>query len=93
AETINIIRRRANASEVSASDINIDFILDERGRELLLEEHRRNTLVRLGKWLERVQAHDYNGGQNATERDALFPIPQVVIDANLTSVMSQNPGY
>jgi len=90
-ETINIIRRRSNASEVSAVDI--DFLLDERGRELVLEGHRRNTLVRLGKWLERVQAHDHNGGLNATERDALFPIPQVVIDANLTSVMPNNPGY
>jgi hypothetical protein len=93
AETINIIRRRSNATEVSVGDIDIDFILDERGRELIFEEHRRHTLVRLGKWLERVQAHDYNGGQNATDRDALFPIPQVVIDANLTSEMPQNPGY
>ncbi|KPL13101.1 MAG: hypothetical protein AMS26_15525 [Bacteroides sp. SM23_62] len=93
AETINIIRRRSNASEVSAGDIDIDFILDERGRELILEEHRRHTLVRLGKWLERVQAHDHNGGQNAAQRDALFPLPQVVIDANLTSQMPQNPGY
>jgi starch-binding outer membrane protein, SusD/RagB family len=93
AETINIIRRRSNAGEVSASDIDIDFILDERGRELLFEEHRRHTLVRTGKWLERVQAHNYNGGQNATARDALFPIPQIIIDANLTRAMPQNQGY
>lgn len=93
AETINILRRRANASEITANDISIDFILDERGRELLFEEHRRHTLVRTGKWLERVQKHDLFGGSKATLRDALFPIPQVVIDANLTKVMTQNPGY
>src|SRR5690606_22891151 len=93
AETINIIRRRSNASEITPSDVDIDFILDERGRELILEEHRRHTLVRTGKWLERVQAHDHHGGQFATQRDGLFPIPQVVIDANLTSEMPQNPGY
>lgn len=40
-----------------------------------------------------VQAHNPHGGQNATERDALFPIPQVIIDANLTKEMPQNPGY
>jgi starch-binding outer membrane protein, SusD/RagB family len=93
AETINILRRRSNASEITANDINIDFILDERGRELLFEEHRRHTLIRTGKWLERVKAHNFNGGQFATQRDLLFPIPQIIIDANLTKPMPQNPGY
>ncbi|MDQ1296176.1 MAG: hypothetical protein QG611_154, partial [Bacteroidota bacterium] len=41
AETINVLRRRAHASEVSAGEIDIDFILDERARELALEEDRR----------------------------------------------------
>lgn len=93
AETINIIRRRANASEISPGDINIDFILDERSRELLHEEHRRYTLLRTGKWLERTRMHNNNGGQFITDRDRLFPIPQSVIDANLTLDMPQNPGY
>ncbi|OFY03150.1 MAG: hypothetical protein A2W90_22640 [Bacteroidetes bacterium GWF2_42_66] len=93
ANTINIIRRRANASEISASNVSIDFILDERSRELIGEEHRRYTLLRTGKWLERVQAYNHRGGQTATARDTLFPIPQVVIDANLTEKMPQNPGF
>jgi len=93
AETINVLRRRANASEVTGADIDLDFILDERSRELLFEEHRRHTLVRTGKWLERVKLYNHNGGQVATQRDALFPIPQSVIDANLTKVMPQNPDY
>lgn len=93
AQTINIIRNRSNASEITASDIDIDFILDERSRELFLEEHRRWTLLRTGKLVERTRAHNKNGGQFMTERDELFPIPQSVIDANLTGEMPQNPGF
>jgi hypothetical protein len=93
AATINIIRARSHASPVSAGHINIDFILDERSRELLCEEHRRYTLLRTGKWLERVKLYNHNGGQTAAERDRLFPIPQIVIDANLTQEMPQNPGF
>ena len=93
AETINVIRRRSKASEVGPGDINIDFILDERSRELFNEEYRRFTLLRTGKWLERTKAHNYFGGEKIRERDTLFPIPQSVIDANLTSPMPQNPGF
>lgn len=93
AQTLNVIRSRAHTSTITADQVNLDFILDERARELITEEHRRHTLVRTGKWLERVQKYNHNGGQFTTERDALFPIPQVVIDANLTREMPQNPGY
>lgn len=93
AETINIIRRRAHASEIPASNVSIDFILDERSRELIGEEHRRYTLLRTGKWLERVKAYNSRGGQTAAARDTLYPIPQIVIDANLTEKMPQNPGF
>ncbi|MDA0907804.1 MAG: RagB/SusD family nutrient uptake outer membrane protein [Bacteroidetes bacterium] len=93
AESINIIRRRANATEITAADVDIDFILDERSRELVTEEHRRYTLLRTNKWLERTALHNARGGQFISERDRLFPIPQVVIDANLTEGMPQNPGY
>jgi len=93
AETINVLRRRSHASEITGADVDIDFILDERARELLLEEHRRYTLLRTGKWLERTRLYNHNGGQNIADRDVLFPIPQVVIDANLTSPMEQNPGW
>lgn len=93
AETINVVRRRANAPEISSGDVDIDFILDERSRELVVEEERRYTLLRTGKWLERTRLYNHNGGQYVTERDKLFPIPQKVIDANLTYPMEQNTGY
>ncbi len=93
AETINVIRRRSNASDISGEDVDIDFILDERARELTMEEHRRWTLLRTGKWLERTRMYNHNGGQFVNETFKLYPIPQPVIDANITRVMPQNPGY
>lgn len=91
--TINKLRNRANAAEITAGDVDVDFILDERSRELWSEEHRRYTLLRYGKWFERTQMYNKVAGPNIADRDKLFPIPQEVIDANLTTPMPQNPGY
>ena len=48
-EWVNKLRRRAGVSEISNSDLTIDFILDERSRELITEENRRHTLIRLSQ--------------------------------------------
>lgn len=93
AVTLNAIRSRSKATPITAAQVNIDFILDERSRELVAEEHRRYTLIRTGKLVERARKYNFNGGQLITERDQLYPIPQEVIDANLTGVMPQNPGF
>jgi lipoprotein NlpI len=93
ATAINKLRVRANASPISAADVSIDFILDERARELVTEEHRRYNLLRLDKWMERTKLYNPLAGPNITERDKLLPIPQDVIDANLDAEMTQNPGY
>lgn len=93
AEAINVVRRRANATEIDAGDVTIDFILDERARELLSEEHRRYTLLRTGTWLERTRLHNPIAGPMVAERDTLFAIPQPVIDANLGRPFPQNPGF
>ena len=47
ADDINVIRDRANAPRCSAAEVDIDYILDERTRELFGEEHRCITLNRL----------------------------------------------
>ncbi len=93
AATLNILRARANATPITASQVTLSFILDERSRELVTEEHRRYTLLRTGTWFTRTQQFNIYAGSKITLRDTVLPIPQSVIDANLTKVMPQNSGY
>lgn len=95
AEDINVLRERANAQPIVAGDVNLDFILDERARELLFEEPRRRTLIRMGKLVERVREDGLLESTRSTIQDyhGLWPIPQEVIDANLGADLEQNPGY
>ena len=94
AETINVLRRRANAPEITAEDVDIDYILDERARELFTEEERRYTLLRTNKWVERTNLHNtIASGQIDPSRDVLYPIPQSFIDSNLEVEIKNNPGY
>ena len=91
--TINALRTRAKATPVAAANVNLDLILDERSRELVTEEHRRYTLLRTGTWFDRTKLYNKNAGPLIALRDTILPIPQSVIDANLTKPMPQNPGY
>jgi hypothetical protein len=93
AAAINVLRARAHASAATPAQITLDFILDERSRELFTEEDRRYTLLRTGTWLTRTKAHNAIAGIAITDRDKLLPIPQDVIDANLSKKFPQNPGY
>ncbi|HEV9035059.1 MAG TPA: RagB/SusD family nutrient uptake outer membrane protein, partial [Puia sp.] len=93
ADAINALRARAHAAPVTAADITIDLILDERARELFSEEDRRYVLLRTGRWLDRVKADNVIAAPGVQARDTLLPIPQPVIDANRTKPMTQNPGY
>ena len=92
AQTINIIRSRANAAPITGADVTIDFILDERARELLAEENRRMTLMRTGQLVQRVAGRGQKViGLSAT--NLLLPIPQSEINLNKDAVLEQNPGY
>lgn len=95
ADDINIIRNRAHATPITSSQINLDFILDERARELLFEEPRRRTLIRLGVLVERVKKYGLieDWRNTVQEFNGLWPIPQTAIDANLGADLEQNPGY
>ena len=72
-------------------------LFERDNRSVLLTESgvqfRKYAKESLGKWYERTQLYNKVAGPNITERDKLFPIPQSVIDANLTTDMRQNPGY
>lgn len=93
ATDINIIRSRAKAKPVNASDVTIDYILDERVRELVVEEYRRKTLIRLGKLYERAMKYNFRVQPNMKPYHELLPIPQKAIDANVGAKLEQNPGY
>ncbi len=92
AEAINVVRKRANASEITASQATIDFLLDERIRELVGEELRRLTLVRTGKLVERTRKYNSYSSE-IDEHNTLWPIPQTIIDSNTGAEFPQNPGY
>ncbi len=92
ARDINEVRERAQAAPVKAEQITLDFILDERTRELVVEEQRRRTLVRLGVFYERTRKYNPRV-ENLEPYHQLWPIPQHVIDANYGAKIEQNPGY
>lgn len=79
---------------ITASDLTIDFILDERGREFAGEQQRFFDLKRTGKLVERVKKMNPNAGENIKEYHAFRPIPQAELDA-LTNgkEFGQNEGY
>ncbi len=105
---LNAVRERAawpgeenNITSTTATSLQsdgIDFILDERGRELLGEGLRWFDLKRTGKLVERTTAHNPDvvppiGGLEDFHR--LRPIPQSQIDLTEggESAFPQNPGY
>lgn len=91
--TINIIRARAEATPVTEAEMNEDYLLDERLRELFAEVPRRFTLNRFEKLIERVQLYNPESADKIASYNVLFPIPQPVIDLNIEAVIEQNPGY
>jgi len=94
ADDINTVRSRSNASLVSGSEIDIDYILDERARELGLEEKRRLTLMRLDVIYDRVMSYNpFYVEQGMQPHFNLWPIPADEIEGNRGSVLTQNPGY
>lgn len=80
--------------KVSANDMNIDFILDERARELVGEQLRWFDLKRTGKLVEYVKRWNPDAKDNIKDYHILRPIPQTQLDAisNKTDFL-QNAGY
>ncbi len=96
AADINKIRSRANATPVLPADVNLDYICDERARELFGEEFRWITLRRMGNFLQRTRKYCNNPVKpacNVQDHHVLLPIPQKQIDLNIDAVFEQNPGY
>ncbi|MGQ0647216.1 MAG: RagB/SusD family nutrient uptake outer membrane protein [Gemmatimonadaceae bacterium] len=104
AQMINVLRTRAAspahktnpAFQVTPAQINIDFIMDERERELAGEFNRWYDLVRPGAqfFVDRVKKYNPHASANVQLKHALRPIPQSQIDGVLKGPKyPQNPGY
>ncbi|MHA4741733.1 RagB/SusD family nutrient uptake outer membrane protein [Dyadobacter sp. MSC1_007] len=100
AEHINVLRTRASkpgktaAMLVKPADITLDFILDERARELAGEQLRWFDLKRTGKLTERIKKHNPDNAINVQEHHIVRPIPQTQLDAVVNkSEFNQNAGY
>jgi hypothetical protein len=93
AADINVVRNRAEATPVAPGEVTLDYILDERARELSLEEQRRITLHRVGKLVERVRLYNTHNGPQIADHQGRWPIPLGEIEANVTGELTQNPGY
>ena len=93
AADINIVRARSNASPVAAGSVDIDLILDERMREFGVEEKRMFTIMRMGKWFDRVKKCNPLYAASALQTYNLWPIPFSEIERNRGAKLEQNPGY
>ena len=79
---------------VTADDIDLDFILEERAKELGGEGYRWYDLKRTGTLLERVKLYNVDAAPNIQEYHLLRPIPQTQIDrVSNPGDFPQNPGY
>jgi hypothetical protein len=85
------------AMTVTRDQIDLDFILNEKSRELCGEQHRFFDLARTGKLVERVQLFnpEQPAKENVRDYHRLRPIPQSQIDlmTNEDKANYQNPGY
>mgnify|MGYP002336071291 CR=1 FL=1 len=95
---INMLRQRAygNASgNITAGQLNLQFILDERAKELHWEGVRRTDLIRYGQFTEGTYLWQWKGntlnGQAVGSHRKIYPIPASDLIANPNLI--QNPGY
>lgn len=96
---VNAIRNRAyngTAGNIAQSELNLDFILDERARELYWECHRRTDLVRYGRLTETNYVWAWKGGvkdgKSTPAFRNIFPIPASDLGAN-PNLKQNDPNY
>ena len=95
---INQIRERGfggSSGTISSGDLTLDFILDERSRELYWEGLRRTDLIRYNRFTSSSYLWPFKGneatGVGVDEYRTLFPLPANVVAIN--SNLTQNEGY
>ena len=95
---INTVRERAykgSGGNISSSDVDLNYIIDERARELYWECHRRTDLVRFNLLTNSDYLWAWKGGvkegRGVEDFRNVFPIPSSDLNANPNLV--QNDGY
>lgn len=81
------------AMRITADQLDLNFILDERARELATENQRFFDLKRTNTLLDRVKAHNPDAAPFIQDFHALRFIPQSQLDAMFNAAGYQNPGY
>lgn len=94
---LNELRERAygdQSGNISDAQMNLDYIIDERGRELYLECVRRTDLIRFGRFTSDQHLWQWKGGvlngRGVDSRYNVYPIPanEIAVNPNLS-----NPNY
>lgn len=95
---VNLLRARAygNATgNITTAQLNTDFILDERARELYFEMQRRTDLIRYGKFTTAAYLWAWKGGvvggRAVDNKYNIFPLPSTDLSSNPNLI--QNSGY
>ena len=95
---VNELRERAYgdaSGDISQSDLDLDFIIDERARELYWEGHRRTDLIRFGDFSDSDYVWQWKGGakegKSTDPKYDVYPIPADDMGAN--PKLEQNEGY
>lgn len=81
---VNEIREQRNVNPLDA--VNLDVLLEERGRELYWEGHRRQDMIRYGKFLG-----EWTLKEPSSSQYLIYPVPPEDVLANEN--LEQNPGY
>lgn len=100
-KNINIVRTRAawagrtTQMQITEAQLDMDFIMEERERELIGEQLRWLDLKRWGNLIERVKKFNPQAAPNIKDFHVLRPIPQTQIDRaeGGASAFPQNTGY
>ncbi len=92
---VNAVITRSKGTAITDAQLNLNFLLDERARELNFEGHRRTDLIRFGKFTGGSYIWPWKGGTKGgtsiPDTYKLYPIPTSALQAN--SNLTQNPGY
>ncbi len=92
---VNLLRTRASSTLITSSNLNLDFLIDERSRELYWEGHRRQDLIRFGKYTGGTYNWAFKGGSPGgialPGHFNVYPMPANNLAANPN--LTQNPGY